>query len=184
MAEKAVHIAKKMLQQPDPLTALLTYRSTPIPGLNLSPARLLTGRELRTTLPTLPQNLRPKTVNSHQLKAADKHRKAKSASYFNHKHGARQLCELKPGDSVRIRNKSHLSPVGEVVRKAGLPRSYIVNVQGVEYRRNRRHLLLIPEPEPVLEDQTPPDQITNSIPDHQWTDLIVQRKPHSGTRTM
>ena len=80
---KAVHIAKTMLQQPDPLRALLTYRSTPIPGLNLSPARLLMGRELRTTLPTLPQNLRPKTVNSHQLKAADNRWKAKSDSYFN-----------------------------------------------------------------------------------------------------
>ncbi|XP_038058795.1 uncharacterized protein K02A2.6-like [Patiria miniata] len=159
MAEKAVHIAKSMLRQPDPLRALLTYRSTPIPGLNLSPARLLMGRELRTTLPTLPRNLRPKVINTHQLKAADKQRKAKSESYFNEKHGVRHLCELKPGDTVRIRNKTHLSPLGEVVRKAGPPRSYIVNVQGVEYRRNRRHLLLIPEPEPVLEVQTPPDPI-------------------------
>ena len=157
MAEKAVHIAKTMLQQPDPLRALLTYRSTPIPGLNLSPARLLMGRELRTTLPTLPRKLRPKPVNSHRLKAADKQRKAKSESYFYQKHGARQLCELKPGDPVHIRNKGHLSPVGEVVRKAGPPRSYIVSVQGVEYRRNRRHLLLVPEPEPVLEFPTPPD---------------------------
>ncbi|XP_038052807.1 uncharacterized protein LOC119725471 [Patiria miniata] len=35
MAEKVVHIAKSIFRQPDPLRALLTYRSTPISGLNL-----------------------------------------------------------------------------------------------------------------------------------------------------
>ena len=156
-AEKAVHIAKMILRQADPVQALMTYRSTPIPAFGVTPARLMMGREMRTTLPILPRNLRPKIASHKQLNEADKLHKSKSAVYFNQKHGAKQLKELRPGDNVRIRTKSGWSPLGKVIRKAGPPRSYVVNVQGAAYRRNRRQLMLVPKPdtEPVLDVQIP-----------------------------
>ena len=39
--------------------------------------------------------------------------------------------------------------VGVVKQPAPQPRSYIVEAEGKEYRRNRRHLLSVPEPAPA-----------------------------------
>ncbi|XP_038063010.1 uncharacterized protein K02A2.6-like [Patiria miniata] len=155
-AEKAVHIAKRLLSQDDPVRALMLYRSTPLPSLGQSPASLLMGREIRTTLPILPRYLQPKKVDHNKLKATDNMNKQKSGQTFNKRHGARQLDDLMPGDKVKIRTKGQLSPEGEVVRQAGTPRSYIININGTEYRRNRRHIFLLPKPslDPVLDIQT------------------------------
>ena len=45
-------------------------------------------------------------------------------------------------------NKGHEKP-GVIKQPAALLRSYIVLVEGKEYRRNRRHLLAVPEPVPA-----------------------------------
>ncbi|XP_022099984.1 uncharacterized protein LOC110984276 [Acanthaster planci] len=101
-AEKAVHIAERLLSQDDPVRALMMYRSTPLPSLGQSPASLLMGRESRTNLPTLPCNLQPKQINYDKLRSADTVNKSKSACNFNRRHGARDLDPLTPGDRVKI----------------------------------------------------------------------------------
>ena len=51
-AERTVQTLRKLLTESDDLyLALLNYRSTRLPWCNLSPAELLMGRQLRTTLP-------------------------------------------------------------------------------------------------------------------------------------
>ncbi|KAK9528361.1 hypothetical protein VZT92_012529 [Zoarces viviparus] len=49
----------KTLKQEDPVMTL-SYRSTPCSTTGFSPAKLLMGRKIRTTLPTLEKNLLPK----------------------------------------------------------------------------------------------------------------------------
>ena len=69
-AERAVRTAKDILRQDD-ILALLTYRSTPIPDLGVSPAELAIGIKLRTSLPTLPPTLMHHTINSNQVQERD-----------------------------------------------------------------------------------------------------------------
>ena len=58
-AERTVQTAKRLLKNAeDPYMALLTYRSTPL-ACNLSPAELLMGWRLRTTLPQVADQLLP-----------------------------------------------------------------------------------------------------------------------------
>ena len=63
-AEKAVYISKMIFREEDPVRTLMTYRSTPLPSLGESPASLMMGRQIRTSLPTLHVNLHPKQ-NDH-----------------------------------------------------------------------------------------------------------------------
>lgn len=66
-AERAVQTAKNLLTKAeDPYLALLSYRSTPLQN-GFSPAELLMGRRLRTTVPTLPSLLNPSLPPSCQL---------------------------------------------------------------------------------------------------------------------
>ncbi|UYV70268.1 hypothetical protein LAZ67_7002334 [Cordylochernes scorpioides] len=71
MAEAGVKIAKLILKKnQDPSLGLLEYRSTPLEN-GYSPAELLMGRKLRTTLPIAPENLNPKTYDGEVYWAPD-----------------------------------------------------------------------------------------------------------------
>ena len=58
-AEEAVKIAKKCLKEEDPFLALMMHISTPHSATGVSPAELLYGRKLRTTVPVLSSSLKP-----------------------------------------------------------------------------------------------------------------------------
>jgi transposase InsO family protein len=146
-AERAVQIAKGILRQKDPLLALMCYRSTPCSSTGVSPAELLMGRKIRTTLPTLESNLQPRRPNKQSIAAKDASEKRKQTYYYNQRHGVRNLPTLRAGDHVLTRldhQKSWVTPA-VVTGESITPRSYLVETeQGARLRRNRRHLQVVP----------------------------------------
>ena len=50
---------------------------------------------------------------------------------------------------MRLQTDRGYQKVGVVKQPATQPRSYIVEAEGKEYRRKRRHLLFVPEPAPA-----------------------------------
>ena len=66
-AERAVQTVKKLWRKNDDKhPALLDYRTTPLPDIDLSPAQLLMGRRLRNKLPMMEGLLQPATTTSRK----------------------------------------------------------------------------------------------------------------------
>ncbi|UYV69063.1 K02A2.6-like [Cordylochernes scorpioides] len=137
MAEAGVKIAKLILKKnQDPSLGLLEYRSTPLEN-GYSPAELLMGRKLRTTLPIAPENLNPKLVDSQTLKRKEGRRRKDMKSRYDRRCGATDMEELSEGDTVWI---TDMRTWGVVKQKASTPRSYLVDTPVGTLRRNRFHL--------------------------------------------
>ncbi|UYV84736.1 hypothetical protein LAZ67_X003250 [Cordylochernes scorpioides] len=99
MAEAGVKIAKLILKKnQDPSLGLLEYRSTPLEN-GYSPAELLMGRKLRTTLPIAPENLNPRLVDSQTLKRKEGRRRKDMKSRYDRRCGATDMEELSEGIS-------------------------------------------------------------------------------------
>ena len=154
-AERAVQLAKRILKQDDPVLALMCYRATPTTSTGVSPAELLMGRKIRTTLPSLKENLVPRWPDTDLIRRRDAEAKEQQAFYFNRRHGVRDLPQLRPGDNVLLKldgEKTWKGPAS-VVHESCTPRSYQVDTPGGgELRRNRRHLQRVPQ---ATEDTEP-----------------------------
>ena len=73
LAECIVQTVKNLLKgSSDPYLAILSYRSTPFPWCNLSPAQLLMGRQLRTTLPQGPDQMNPEWPYLKKFRVQDR----------------------------------------------------------------------------------------------------------------
>ena len=70
--ERAVKTVKNILKkEQDPTKALLAYRSTPLAS-GYSPAELLMGRKIKSTIPIIPQHLIPQLPNQNSSKKRKK----------------------------------------------------------------------------------------------------------------
>ncbi|KAE8291509.1 Retrovirus-related Pol polyprotein from transposon 17.6 Protease [Larimichthys crocea] len=180
-AEKGVHIVKQLLKKAqeshsDPYLALLSYRASPLEH-GLSPAEILMGRRLRTTLPYTSEQ-KQKEVKQ-KLKDLQKRQKA------NYDKSTKSLVPLARHDTVRIHDSSTWSKKATVLEEVS-PRSYNVKTEdGQVLRRNRRSLL---KTQDTWQEQTEEDSkgdpasTTSEDPlpdDHQRaveTDLPVLRR--------
>ena len=142
-AERFVQTLKGLLKKADeegrdPYIALLEYRNTPISGLQCTPSQMLMIRLLRSKLPTKQSLLQPKVVQAHDdlTRRQQRHNYDKRAS---------PLQKLSPGDVVRVQKEKVWEPA--VIRSA---RSYLVQSQQGQLRRNRRHLSKTNELPPVF----------------------------------
>ena len=149
--ERAVQTLKRILKKADcegrdPYVALLEYRNTPVAGALFSPAQMLMSRMLRAKLPAI-------SAQCQLQQRQDKYRQ-----YYDR--GSKRLTELQPGSVVCVRHENVWEPA-VVIRKEGHPRSYIVTLEGREYRRNRRHLMNTAEKQP---ETTAPVDVSSNAP--------------------
>lgn len=96
-AERAVQAAKRILQQDDPLIALMCYRSTPCTTTGVSPAELWGGKLEQHSLPWR-GTFDPNDLTERMLKDAGE--KANQAFYYNCCHGDRLFPALCPDGIV------------------------------------------------------------------------------------
>ena len=117
------------------------YRVAPLQN-GYSPAQLLMGRQLKTTVPVLPSTLLPSTPDYSVVMAKEAASKEQQRHNYNTRHGAKDLPPLQPGDSVWIRD---MKRPGEVIGKHRQPRSYDIATQQGSIRRNRSALIPLPD---------------------------------------
>ena len=140
-AERAVQTIKKLwMGGGDPYLALLSYRATPIAG-GLSPAELLMGRKLKTTLPTTDKSLQPSWKGTDSFRKQDMERKAKSKVAFDSKHRTSTLRPLNLGEDVWIPDRKEQGTVKAMLDSG---RSYWIQVPSGCLRRNRRAIRPLP----------------------------------------
>lgn len=105
-AEKGLNIIKQLLKKAadsrnDPYLALLSYRASPL-DCGLSPAELLMGRKLRTTLPSC---TRGNQKEREREEVNNKLRFLKLKQKFHYDKSSKPLKPLSPDDIVRIEDQ-------------------------------------------------------------------------------
>ena len=168
LAERTVQTVKNILKgNQDPYLAILTYRFTQLPWCGLSPAQLLMGRQLRTNLPQISEQLKPKWTHLHGFREQDQEFKSHQKANFDKRHKVHSLPQIPQQTEVWITTNRSKSTPSVVVGKAEAPRSYIVETQSGKACRNRHQLNVMPSldgktlepPGPELEQALPESQL-------------------------
>ena len=95
LAERTVRTIKTMLKKSsDPYLALLSYRSTPLPWCQLSPAQLLMGRTLRTDVPQLTKNYQPEWQYLTDFRQREEKYRDDQKRNYNDRHRSKDLVQL------------------------------------------------------------------------------------------
>ena len=158
MAERFVQTVKRLLKQCEDLNlALLTYRATPLPWCNRSPAELLMGRCIRTSLPQTDKQLTPQWPYLEKFRKSDQALKMRQKKDFDRHHRVHELPDIPDNTNVWV--TSGETPIqGQVQSSAGAPRSYIVETPTGSVRRNRSQLRAVPDvPHLTITESTTPE---------------------------
>ena len=183
-AERAVQTVKSFLKKAsDPYLALLAYRATPL-RCGYSPAQLLMGRRLRTTVPVLPSELNPALPDSGAVARTEEAKRKADAVNYNRRHRVRALRDLSSGEEVWV---TDVKTPGTVLQSHSTPRSYLVDLPQGVVRRNRQHL--IPLNTPAQDKDSPPQrQAPEPAPDltsepAPMVPAVGPQAPHTETPT-
>ena len=142
-AEQAVQTIKNAIKkEKDPAKALMSYRATPLEN-GYSPAEMLFKRKIRTTVLVFPDQLKPSWPGLQELREHEQESKIVQTKRYNVNHRCTELPALKPGGHVWLVDQKKPAVVTE---RATTARSYVVVTQdGNQIRRNRRHLVSLPQ---------------------------------------
>ena len=158
----------------------------------MSPAELLMGRRLRTTLPHTAKQ--KKNIMRQKQQCLQNRQKA------NYDKASKSLVSLSPHDTVRLQDSKYWNKKATVLEEVA-PRSYNVRTEdGQVLRRNRRSLLKTPEtleqsaddelctttraapPPAELKNLQPPTEPTPSEPVHEPEPVPVLRRSARETK--
>ena len=126
--ERAVQTVKKLWRKNDDKhLALLDYRTTPLPDIDLSPAQLLMGRRLRNKLPMMESLLQPASNNQQEI-SRYLEKTEESQKKYHDRHASMDMEELQPGTKVRMQpwTNTKVWKPATVVKHHHTPRSYVV----------------------------------------------------------
>ena len=127
-----------MSKAEDPCLGLLAYWVAPLAN-GYSPAELLMGRKLHSTVPMIQEMYQPKLPPHSEISLKENLYRSKQQSYFNKRHRTCQLKPLKTGDQVWI---PELHQQATVLHEVA-PRSYLIQTPRGRIRRNRQHLTFL-----------------------------------------
>ena len=117
------------------MLGLLNLRNTPRDN-NLS-----SSRRTRTAIPTSKKLFVPKVIPCKRVSQRIREKRRQQKLYYDK--NAKMLGILKENQVVRIQTARGYDKLGVVKKTTKEPRSYMVETDGKEYRRNRRHLLAV-----------------------------------------
>ena len=182
-AERAVRTIKSLLKKcsdkaEGPYLALMAYRATPL-ACGYSPAELLMGRAIRTTVPISSEKLKPAVSDLAILRKREKRTNDQQKNDFDCRHRARSLTSLNYGDRVWLPNEQMSATV---LANAG-ERSYELSTNsGNIIRRNRCQLRKLPQPSDELNDEQPSYELSDEQPSDNLNDespsVTVNVTPH------
>ncbi|XP_011437820.3 retrovirus-related Pol polyprotein from transposon 297 [Magallana gigas] len=187
-AESAVKIAKKLVKKcisskTDIWKAILDWRNTPTKDMNCSPVQRLMSRRTRHSLPTAAALLEPNiSTNTHEK--IMRKRQLSKQQYDKH---TKDLPELQIGQNVRM--KKHPNDkywqFGTCTQSLG-NRSYLIDLNGKAYRRNRREMRPTKEAhdaertDPLpYKPEDDPLMITNEPPQYESVKQPIAPKPQT-----
>ena len=185
-AEKMVATVKNTLKKcadtnQDATLALLYLRNTPISGKLPSPAELLYGRPIKTTLPMV----QTCTPHNEDVKYELSQRQEYQKMYYDLQ-GTKELPPLNSGDPVMLQDALSMQwKPGTVVTPSKEPRSYVVQTtDGTRYRRNRKFLRKLAKPiiVPSEEPAEVPDTQTDVEPPPTQQDKDDEHEPRRSPR--
>ncbi|CAB3979326.1 Transposon Ty3-G Gag-Pol poly [Paramuricea clavata] len=138
-AERAVQTVKGLLTK-DPYKALMNHRNTPLKEINQSPAQLMMGRRLKTSIPTAAPLLKSRASDEVQ-------RILKKQKEYYDKHTGKELPPLQPGETNGLKPKfytstSHQDHMSLKVNKDKSIEETAVICVPVNYQRKNRGVML------------------------------------------
>ena len=140
--ERQVRTIKSLLKKSkqsgtDYQLALLHWRTTPINANLASPAQLIKGRRLKSTIPV---RIRNDVPNKDDVHLELQRRQVSQKHYFDRRTQSTDLPPLYPGQQVRVQHPTTGRWDPATVRaESAEPRSYILRNMK-EFRRNRQHI--------------------------------------------
>ena len=94
----------------------------------MSPAELMFGRKIKTTIPTVNTN---REIDLDEWRKNEDWKKVKSQVYYNKRNRTKKIEDLNEGDQVWV----------YLIRKRSEPREYDVEIEGRVLRRNTSQMI-------------------------------------------
>ena len=147
----------------DPHLALLVYRSTPLPWCGYSPSQLLMGRRAKTNVPMVKDLLVLQLPDYQKFRQCDKEFKMSQKNNYDRLLRTHSLPPLPNDTEVWVTTEERQVP-GQMISRSETPRSYVVQTDTGNVRRNRQHLTVVPDRTRQSQEQTPAPTTTSLTP--------------------